>query len=360
MTNNSTAPAVITDACRSSTAPAKRAVGRDLLKVFAYNSVIALLLATATGHGFRVNFIYSQAIGLSIAVMVGLSFRLRGRDKPGMGDALLAIPAGLAVGFCLGTWGNGLTLTEVIRAYPQALVMSAVAAVIFGLIATFYFSNWLRMKEVEVLARDERLRRTEQESLATQAELKVLQAQIEPHFLFNTLATVIERIDADPAVARAMLIDLTGLLRASLANTRRESIALGEELDLLRAYLGIMAARMGPRLRFSVDADVDLLAVQLPPLLLQPLVENAIRHGLEPKAEGGALSVRCTANAGRLHVVVEDSGRGPGAAAAGGGVGLANIRQRLAGRYGGDASLELSTNTAGGMSASLDLPLQTN
>lgn len=337
-------------------AGAVRSLAFDFAKVAVYNSVIALLLTTATRHGFMANFIYSQAIGLSIAAMLHLSCHLRGRTRPGQADAVLAIPAGLVVGFCLGTWGNGLSLTEVFLRYPQGVLMSAVAAVVFGVIATFYFSSGARLQEAETLARAERLRRLEQESLATQAELRVLQAQIEPHFLFNTLATVIERIDSDPAIARSMLVSLTDLLRASLANTRRESIALGEELDLLRAYLGIMAARMGPRLRYSIDADADLLAARLPPLLLQPLVENAIRHGLEPKAAGGELNVRCTGGDGRLRIVVEDSGRGLGEPTAGGGVGLANIRSRLAARYGDAASLELTTNAAGGISACLDLP----
>ena len=335
--------------------PPWSSLGSEFLRVLVYNAVIALFLTVLTDYGWRLNFIFTNCIGLSMYACVrGLCF-WRGTIKPGWWDALLGMPVGGVLGFALGAWLSGGTVPSVLAAHPGSPMVSAATALLFGAIAVYHFYGQARIQEAEAEAQAERLRRTEQEALAARAELAGLQAQIEPHFLFNTLSNVVGLIDTEPAAARAMLLDLTALLRTSLARSRRTDVTLGEELDLLRAYLDIMAIRMGSRLAWAIDADESLLAMHLPPLLLQPLVENAIRHGLEPKADGGRLAIRCRRQGGKAIIEVQDNGRGF-AEAVGEGVGLGNVRRRLKACYGEAAALGLAAEAGGGVTARLELP----
>jgi sensor histidine kinase YesM len=327
----------------------------DILRVIGYNTAIAAFLSAITNNGFLENLLYSQAIGLSIASAMTGSCLLRGVTRPTFVDAVAGIPIGFAIGFSGATWLSGRTLETMISTHSRAALMSATSAAVFGIIAAYYFYNKMRFDDLREEARMERLQRAEQASLAATAELRMLTAQIEPHFLFNTLSVVIELIDSRPAGARSMLLNLVALLRASMANMRRESVPLAAELDLLRAHLGIMGERMGERLSWHIEADDGAEHISLPPLLVQPLVENAIRHGLEPQPQGGHLTICCTLKDDRLVITVADDGTGMGAQTKGGGVGLANIRERLANRYGADAKLELLPQERG-MLARLELP----
>ena len=199
------------------------------------------------------------------------------------------------------------------------------------------------------------------ERRATEARLRLLQAQIEPHFLFNTLANVLSLLEAEPARARAMLEAFVDYLRSSFGGLRASDHRLGQEVALLEAYLRVLGLRMEDRLRFQIDVPEDLRGLPLPALLLQPLVENAIHHGLEPKIEGGGVTVRARADKQRLMLQVQDNGLGLAAAATqarpGKGSALANIRERLYERFGDDASLRLEERPEGGVVAHLDLPL---
>jgi len=181
---------------------------------------------------------------------------------------------------------------------------------------------------------------------ATEAQLRLLQAQIEPHFLFNTLANVQSLIDHDTPRAKAMLESFTDYLRASLGQLRRADSTLGAELEMSASYLLLMQTRMGTeRLRFEIEADPSARAAVLPPLLLQPLIENAIHHGLEPKVEGGCVRISAAVDAGLLRITVYDDGLGldaprrPGRP--GQGMALGNVRARLLTRYADNASLLL-------------------
>ena len=196
---------------------------------------------------------------------------------------------------------------------------------------------------------------------ATEAQLKLLQAQIEPHFLFNTLANVLSLIDADPPRARGMLEAFVDYLRHSLHQQRRDETSVGAELALAQAYLQLLAARMDDRLRFEIAASDAAREARIPPLLLQPLVENAIRHGLEPKIEGGTVRIDARCLGDRLQLAVTDDGQGLDAPRRAGirnnGVALANIRERLAARYGSRATLRLEPLQPG-TRALLDIPLE--
>ena len=195
--------------------------------------------------------------------------------------------------------------------------------------------------------------------LLAEARLRALQAQIEPHFLYNTLANVLSLIDTRPAQARHMLERFIDYLRASLAASRADSATLGAELDQVSAYLDVLTVRMGARLRYRIEADAGCRSLPIAPMLLQPLVENAIMHGLEPKLDGGEIVVRARIDGGALCIEVADSGMGLGTAPPrpGGGVGLANLRERVRQLHGPQAQLQLFDNQPCGVTARLLLPL---
>ena len=175
------------------------------------------------------------------------------------------------------------------------------------------------------------------------AELKTLRAQVEPHFLYNTLSNVVSLIDREPATAKHMTERLIGYLRHTLDASRRDNATVGDELTIVNDYLEILRLRMGERLVFSIDATDAVRALPLSPMLLQPLVENAIKHGLEPKIEGGRVTVSAAIADGALAIRVEDTGLGFGVATdtAGSGSGLMNVRARLKALYGDDAKLTI-------------------
>jgi signal transduction histidine kinase len=192
-----------------------------------------------------------------------------------------------------------------------------------------------------------------------EAQLKMMQAQVEPHFLFNTLASVDYLIETDPARASTMQKNLIQYLRAALPQMREGSSTLGKEMVLCRAYLEILKVRMEDRLRFAVNVPQGLSSARFPPMMLQSLVENAIKHGLEPKPEGGSLTLSADVSHGRLRVTVADTGLGFGAAGtAGGGVGLDNVRERLAALYGGAATLRIEGNAPAGTIVTIEVPYQ--
>ena len=184
----------------------------------------------------------------------------------------------------------------------------------------------------------------------------MLQAQIEPHFLFNTLANLAGLIEANPKLATRLLEALNLYLRASLMRTRAEGGTLGDELDLLQAYLEVFKIRLGPRLDFSISADPDVRARPFPPMLLQPLVENAIRHGIEPQVAGGRIQIAAAYGDGSLVLTVRDNGSGLGDTP-GCGLGLENVRARMAALFGAPATLEIAQQPEGGVQAVLRVPL---
>jgi sensor histidine kinase YesM len=195
---------------------------------------------------------------------------------------------------------------------------------------------------------------------ALEAQLKLMQAQVEPHFLFNTLASVQYLTETDPPRANELLGHLISYLRAALPQLRASSTTLGQETQLIEAYLAILKMRMGDRLAYSVDLPVALRTHPFPPNLLISLVENSIKHGLEPTVQGGRIDVAAAANDDSLIVRVTDTGNGVGngeSPAAGLGVGLSNIRERLAALYGGRASFTLASAAGGGATATITLPL---
>jgi signal transduction histidine kinase len=203
--------------------------------------------------------------------------------------------------------------------------------------------------------------KAELERQLSEAKLVALSAQIEPHFLFNTLASIQYLIRNDTNKAGEMTSDLIRYLRLALPRMKEATARLTDELDLVRAYLGIMQIRMGSRLQFTIDSPNDLSDVQIPTMTLITLVENAIKHGLEQKPNGGAINLAASRDAYdplNLRLEVADTGGGFSTAASGTGIGLANIRERLNTLYGTAARLELEANQPSGVKAILIFPIE--
>ena len=189
-------------------------------------------------------------------------------------------------------------------------------------------------------------------------QLALLQAQIEPHFLFNVLGNVRRLYRTQPQVGSETIVSLMRYLRAALPQLRSTNATLERELQLVRAYLDLLRVRMGTRLTCSIDVDPSLDDLDFPPMLMMTLVENAIKHGLEPVG-GGTVTVRADRRGEALRVVVLDDGAGFGATASGGtGVGLANVRRQLAARYGSHARLTLEARAPRGTSATISIGLR--
>ncbi len=188
------------------------------------------------------------------------------------------------------------------------------------------------------------------------ARLQVLQAQIEPHFLFNTLATVRRLYQTSPADGREMMDNLMRYLEVALPKMREDRSTLAREAVLIEAFLSVQKIRMGDRLTFELDIPVELRGLSVPPMMLLTLVENSLKHGLNPLPEGGLIRVQARMRDNQLAISVADTGRGLGEGTSGGGTGLANIRARLSAMFGNNAKLALSTNTPRGFTATISMP----
>jgi signal transduction histidine kinase len=216
--------------------------------------------------------------------------------------------------------------------------------------------------EVKAAAATETAESEQLKRQVVEARMAAMQAQVEPHFLFNTLASIDHLIETDPKRASVMQKNLIALLRASMPTMRENHPAahnLGREMAVIRPYLEILKVRMEDRLQTDINVPEGLMSADFPSMMIQSLVENAIKHGLEPKPEGGLLSVRAEVKHGKLAVTVADTGLGFGkAATAGTGIGLANIRERLQLLYGNKASMTVAENAPSGTVVTLTVPYQ--
>jgi signal transduction histidine kinase len=207
--------------------------------------------------------------------------------------------------------------------------------------------------------RERELRASQLEARLAQAQLQLLKAQLHPHFLFNTLNAISALIHQDVEVADRMIARLGDLLRATLENADQQEVALKQELDSIQPYLEIEKARLGERLTVNFDIDPAVMDATVPNLLLQPLVENAIRHGIAPRSAPGRIDVQASRENGNLHLAVADDGPGlkdPYALSQG--IGLANTRARLERLYGANQRLELENRPERGLRVSIRIPFQ--
>jgi sensor histidine kinase YesM len=225
----------------------------------------------------------------------------------------------------------------------------------FGSIITYFFSSREQIAESEAQFQEEKIKRLTSEKKAAEANLKLIQAQIEPHFLFNTLSNILSLLDSNPTQGKSMLLDFIQYLRASLLKIREEKATLGQELEMIRAYLNIFKVRMGDRLHYKIDFSQHLKAIMFPPMLIQPLVENAIKHGLEPKVDGGEIFISGEVKNGTFRLAVADTGVGFSEQRECG-MGLTSIRERLLSLYGDRGRLILEENQPHGFKATIEVP----
>jgi len=312
---------------------------------------------------------WMAALMLSGGMFATLSFALAavwfGPSRARTGLKSMAVVIALTIsGALLGGFVGRLIVTgsldEVVasfmRAAPQVLIGGLVTGMVFAVmmvsVAQYRRSQLLRQYlDLQRQAGAERMGRQ-----LADAKLKLMQAQVEPHFLFNTLASVQQLAEGRAPEAAAMTSQLIKFLRAGLAGLREDSSTLEREFAAIGAFLEIMTTRMGERLTYELDLPADLKAVAVPPAMLISLVENAIKHGIEPAVEPATLRVQARATESELHIVVADTGIGPNTRNSGGGVGLDNIRQRLRILYSGRAHLAVRANEPHGFHATITLP----
>ena len=347
---------------------------RTLLVLVTLCLGIAIFLTVLDGRGFWSKLVYSLSIGVICTVIVDVT-RIalaaltdtlrRGRGltaQDGTGitgwagaipGSLLAMVLGPPAGMWLGDQFTGRISPSLLSFGPNARI-TLVITVIATTITVVVIGTFERLSAARAQA--EAAQRQ-----AAENQLRLLQSQLEPHMLFNTLANLRVLIALDPQRAQAMLDRLIGFLRATLTASRQDHHPLAAEFRHTDDYLALMAVRMGPRLNVKLHLPDELATLPLPPLLLQPLVENAIKHGLEPKVEGGRIEVTARREGQQLRLQVRDTGVGLGAASAAGGTGfgLEQVRTRLATLYGKRAELTLTraVDAEGGALATLTLPL---
>jgi signal transduction histidine kinase len=326
--------------------------------VAAVSSAIALILALLQDRydALPQELLISNAIGFSIwPIIEALQAISRGRIGM-LAATLVGVPLGILIGGKLTALFGAYDLIAHWTADPGSQWKSISVTLMFAAAATAFIILFWRAANARMELETERRRSAEAGRSQALAELGLLQAQIEPHFLFNTLAHVQSAIEEDPALGKRMLEHLIRYLRGTLRRSRLPNYALSEEIDLVSSLLEIASMRLGARLKYRIDVDAAAATVPLPPLVLQPLVENAIKHGIEPAIEGGEIEVRGEVRGGMLRLRVSDSGVGI-APVAPGGMGLSNVRERLSTLYGERGRLSIHRFEPRGTVAELLIPL---
>ena len=330
--------------------------------VVAINTGIALLLWDNDPRPFWHPLLTTQIYGLCIAYAVNVAAPWD-KEHP-FPHMLGAIAVAVVVGVVLVIVLKGYSI-EYVRERWTVFAWNVVQAFLNGLLITLLF--FVKFRETRATAA---LHRAESERnllarQAVEAELKLMQAQVEPHFLFNTLASVQYLTETNPAEANRLLGHLIAYLRAALPQLRAHSSTLGRELELARAYLAILQMRMGSRLAFDVALSEALATHPFPPNMLISLVENAIKHGVEPAVEGGQISIDARRDGDSVVLSVSDTGRGLAASTSAGGrdtsgngVGLSNVKERLAALFGARARFSLEDMQPRGTRAIIAIPYE--
>lgn len=332
------------------------------LRLLAYTALFCVFVATvltlampSLGSFWR-NLWFSQCIGLWVSGSGGLVRQLPWiRRLPDRIGVLISLAIGIPMGYVLGYTTAYSLLGEPV--HVVGLSSSRGAAIAATILAGGFvtYLAWLRNR-----LSDEAAARSMAQKLAVEAELRMLRAQLEPHMLFNTLANLRSLVDDEPTQAKHMIDQLITYLRSALAGSRSETTTLRAEFAQLAAYLEIMSLRLGRRLRYRLDLPEGLQQVAVPAMLLQPLVENAIKHGIEPKIGGGTIAVTARSTHAGLELEVADTGLGlppdHDPDHSGNSYGLVHVRERLRALHGSQASLRLQPNKPQGTLATVRIP----
>lgn len=327
----------------------------DLLyTIIIWTGIAVFLMATGLRRAHIGTVIVCLSIGLCLFITRRTFFRL---FKPRRILSLVAaIVTSIFLGVCLGYLMGGIIFRLLFSAVlkpnlPHVFVFFLVY--VSAVTTIFYLKYQLGLSREAT--EQERIERLSVEKEALESKLRLLQAQIEPHFLFNTLSNTISLIDTDPAKSKSMLGDLVCYLRTSLSRTLPAATTLGQEIDIIKAYLNIQKIRMSERLSFSIDIPYALSNHPLPPMLIQPLVENAVKHGLEPNIDGGKITIKALAAEGLVRIEVTDTGNGFSPCHETG-VGIGNVMERIRLLYGEKGRLILEENRPKGVKAVIEIP----
>jgi hypothetical protein len=336
---------------------------RHALTTAVFSSLIAIALAISGRGAWGAQFVYSLSIGLISWFVIDIGRLMMSPDPeklwPNGAKGVVLVAVGITAGFlggnAIGDAWTGAPLLEFWTFAPHKFASTLVITAVAGIAICYFYYSRGKSKYLEgaiALAQRD----------AADARLKLLETQLEPHMLFNTLANLRVLITTDPQRAVAMLDRLNSYLRVTLGGSRALAHPLAAEFDRLGDYLELMSVRMGDRLRYTLDLPEELRAVLVPPLMLQPLVENSIRHGLEPQVNGGEIIVRARREGAQLAIDVSDTGVGIGNAPAPsepGGFGVAQVRERLATVYGTKSTMTMTPLATGGTRATITFPLPT-
>ena len=343
----------------------------DYLVGIVINTLCAVMVAFVIlpEETFRQCWVFSMCIGSLIMWMTdGTRLVIWGCERPHMLGVIVIIVVAIPIGYFGGSY-----IASKILSLPSEVVINHqiehasplfVMILVVCLSLAWFTWNQSQLSELRAQAEAEKAHAAAVERQAVQAQLQLLQAQIEPHMLFNTLANLQGLIGLDPPRAQYMLDKLIHYLRASLSSSRAEKTLLAHEFELMHAYLELMSVRMGARLAYSLTLPPELEHFALPPMLLQPLVENAIKHGLEGKIEGGHVNVVARHENDKLLISVADDGLGLEASSSphylnhGTGLGITNVRERLRALHGEQAALTLEPQPPQGTIATLTLPFE--
>jgi sensor histidine kinase YesM len=332
----------------------------DGIIIGAVNTLIAFVFTFISPlKEFLVTFVMVHSLGVAVSLLVLLSLWIF--RPPTWARFLFIAGIDICCGVFIGMGVGRIALEHVFgisvdwranNLFEQAVV----AGIIISAVMLYSFIAKIRLRYRNEMLEQEKIKRLATEKESISAHLRMLQAQIEPHFLFNTLSNIISLIDTRPDKGKSMLLDLTKYLRTSLSRTLPEKTTLSQELSMLKAYLDIQKIRMDERLNYEIDVPDYLWQHTFPPMLLQPLVENAVRHGLEPKVEGGKITIRATRKDDHLRIEVADTGLGlsdcdqPN-------VGIANVRERLHLLFGEKGRLMIEENQPQGIRAVIEVPI---
>jgi sensor histidine kinase YesM len=353
------------DAARSRFPFAKLARNAAVVATLCLACAIIITIIVGKLQDFYANLVFSLVIGGIAFLIIDVTRLLvwgqdvRPRKLPFFSLVLVAVPVAQFGGTMLACAILGLESPR----FSKMVLGGSHGMLLFTLIMTaaamLFLFNRDQLLRAETAAAEQQARAEAVSRQALQAQLQLLQAQIEPHMLFNTLANLQGMIALDPERAQLMLDQLIQYLRTTLSSSRAQSTTLAQEFTLMEAYLGLMSVRMGARLAYTLELPAALRGAHMPPMLLQPLVENAIMHGLEPKVDGGHIGVTAQQLGETLVVSVTDTGLGLDApsAKAGTHLGVANTRERLHALFGAQASLSLEPNQPHGAMARLTLPI---
>jgi len=328
---------------------------RRVLVVTAICAIAAAMVVRSFLNTYPDLLVSALCVGYTSMLLFTVAGNVRQSRLPREVVQVGAIVVGSFVGTVLAGLVKGRDIRHMFGERLEGVSITMGLGIGFGcVVVAWYILREKHARERERMMRAE-AERHQLEKNVLEARLALMQAQVEPHFLFNTLANVQHLVETDPPEASRVLDSLIKYLRAALPQMRESTTNLGRELEMARAFLEINRVRMGSRLQFAIEVPETLKTHAFPPMMLISLVENAVKHGVDPCCDCGTITIRAREDEGRLRVSVEDTGEGI-KPKKGGGVGLSNIRERLKALYGTSARLVIEEREPRGVVASIEVP----